>query len=160
MPGNRLTGVYLGSFHFRVTIAQGDPMDGFIRISPIVSETEEMTFKHGMDRVVRKAMGRTVFNEVVLERIYSGRDEFSVWRDQIVLGVEDRRMVKIEYLAPDGRTVIREYDLYNAWPKRWELPPMDAGSSTPAVEKITLSVERVVMAAGTGERTVAEQTQV
>jgi phage tail-like protein len=119
-----------------------------------------MTFKHGMDRVVRKAMGRTVFNEVVLERIYSGRDEFSVWRDQIVLGVEDRRMVKIEYLAPDGRTVIREYDLYNAWPKRWELPPMDAGSSTPAVEKITLSVERVVMAAGTGERTVAEQTQV
>ena len=156
MPGNRLTGVYLGTFHFRVTISGGDPLDGFIRISPVISETEEMSFKHGMDRVVRKAMGRTVFQEIVLERVYSGRDEFSVWRDNIVMGVEDRRMVKIEYLAPDG-TLIREYDCYNSWPKRWELPAMDAGSSSPAVEKITLAVERVVRTSGSGERQVQPQ---
>jgi len=145
MAGKNPTGQYQGGFHFRVTISGiNEPMDGFLKISEVTSETEQMTFKHGMDRVVRKAAGRTSFGDITLERVYSGLDEFSAWRDRIVNGEDDRRTVSIEFLRPDGATVVRRYECYNAYPSKWALPAMDAGSSNPAIEKITIAVERVV----------------
>ena len=138
------TNKYIGSFQFRVTV-QGinDPLDGFVKVSPIVSSTENLEFKHGLDRSVRKAPGRTSFDDITLERVYSGLDEFSQWRERIVNGELDRRTVAIEYLRNSGE-VVRKYSLYSAYPSKWELPEMDAGSSNAAVEKITLSVERVI----------------
>ena len=145
MAGKLPTGNYLGAFHFRVYIdGVNDPLDGFIRVSPINSKTESVEFKHGMDRVVRKAMGRTNWDPIVLERVYSGSDEFSAWRDRIVQGEDDRRTVKIEYLNNKGET-IREYDCYNCYPSEWKLPAMDGDKSSPAVETITLQVEKVML---------------
>lgn len=145
MPGATPTNSYMGSFHFRVLIdGINDPLDGFIKVSPIVSTTENVEFKHGMDRSIRKNPGRTVYDDVTLERVYSGLDEFSQWRQRIVDGEIDRRTVSIEFLRPDGATVVRRYELYNAYPCKWELPEMDAGASNTAVERITLAVERVV----------------
>jgi phage tail-like protein len=141
MPTNN----YIGSFHFRVQIEGiNDPLDGFIKVSPIVSTTENVEFKHGLDRAIRKNPGRTTFEDVVLERVYSGLDEFSLWRQRIVDGEIDRRTVSIEYLKPDGVTVVRRYELYNTYPCKWELPELDGGGSNAAIEKITLAVERVV----------------
>ena len=145
MPGPMPTNNYIGSFHFRVQIEGiNDPLDGFIKVSPIVSTTENVEFKHGLDRAIRKNPGRTTFEDVVLERVYSGLDEFSQWRQRIVDGEIDRRTVSIEYLKPDGVTVVRRYELYNTYPCKWELPEMDGGGSNAAIEKITLAVERVV----------------
>lgn len=138
------TNNYIGSFHFRVTVEGiNDPLDGFIRISSITSTTEAMDFKHGMDMSVRKAPGRTVFDDITLERVYSGLDEFHAWRKKIEAGQIDRRTISIEYLRPD-HSVMRRYVLVNAFPSKWELPAMDAGGSQTAVEKITLSVEQVL----------------
>lgn len=144
MAGPNPTNNYVGTFHFRVKIEGiNDPLDGFLKCSSITSSTENITFKHGLDRAVRKSPGRTNVEDIVLERVYSGLDEFAQWRQQIVDGAIDRRTVSIEYLKPDG-TVVRRYELYYAYPSKWELPAMDAGSSNAAVEKITLAVERVV----------------
>lgn len=145
MAGPNPTNNYLGAHHFRVTIEGiNDPLDGFVKVSPIVSTTENIEFKHGLDRSIRKAPGRTNFEDVVLERVYSGLDEFSAWRQRIVDGDVDRRTVSIEFLRPDGATVVRRYELYNCYPCKWELPEMDGGASNPAVEKITLAVEKVL----------------
>lgn len=144
MPGANPTNNYIGSFQFRVTIEGiNDPLDGFTKVSPITSTTENIDFKHGLDRSVRKAPGRTTFEDITLERVYSGLDEFSQWRERIVNGELDRRTVSIEYLRNSGE-VVRKYSLYQAYPSKWELPEMDAGASNAATEKITLSVERVV----------------
>ncbi len=148
MPGANPTNNYLGSFHFRLTIEGiNDPLDGFVKVSSITSTTENIEFKHGMDRSVRKNPGRTSYDDVTVERVYSGLDEFSAWRQRIVDGEIDRRTVSIEYLKPDGVTVVRRYELYNAYPCKWELPEMDAGGSNAAMERITLAVERVVQLA-------------
>jgi phage tail-like protein len=145
MPGPNPTNNYIGSFHFRVQIEGiNDPLDGFIKVSSIVSTTENVEFKHGLDRAVRKNPGRTTFEDVVLERVYSGLDEFSAWRQRIVDGEIDRRTVSVEFLKPDGITVVRRYELYNTYPCKWELPELDGGGSNAAIEKITLAVERVV----------------
>lgn len=138
------TNNYIGTFHFRVQVEGiNDPLDGFVKISPVTSTTEAMDFKHGMDRKVRKAPGRTLFEDMTLERVYSGLDEFHAWRKKIVDGDIDRRTVSIEYLRAD-HSVMRRYVLVNAFPSKWELPEMDAAGSNTAVEKITLSVEDVL----------------
>jgi phage tail-like protein len=147
MPGANPTNNYIGSFQFRVTVEGiNDPLDGFVKVSSIVSTTENIEFKHGLDANVRKAPGRTTFEDITLERVYSGLDEFATWREAIVNGTIDRRTVSVEYLRNDG-TMVRKYSLYNAYPSKWELPEMDAGGSNTAVERITLSVEKVVQEA-------------
>ena len=138
------TNNYIGSFHFRVTVEGiNDPLDGFLKVSSIVSKTESMEFKHGLDMSVRKAPGRTTYEDVTLERVYSGLDEMHAWRKAIEAGNIDRRTVSIEFLRPD-HTTMRRYVLLNAYPSQWELPELDAGGSANAVEKITLSVEQVL----------------
>ena len=119
----------LGSLRLRVTI-EGirAPLDGFIGVSAITSSTERI---------------RTAPEDVILEREYAGLDEFAQWHHRIINGPIDRRVVSIEFLRDDGATV-RTWSLVNAYPSRWVLPPMDADGSSPAVEVITLSAERVV----------------
>jgi phage tail-like protein len=148
MAGPNPTNNYMGSHHFRVTVEGiNDPLDGFIKISPIVSTTEQIEFKHGLDRSIRKNPGRTNFEDVVMERVYSGLDEFSAWRQRIVDGEIDRRTVSIEFLRPDGATVVRRYEMYNCYPSKWELPEMDSGASNAAIERITMSTEKVIQLA-------------
>ena len=142
MSGANPTNNYLGAFQFRVQVAGiNDPLYGFLKVSAITSKTEPIDFKHGMDRNIRKAPGRTSVSDVTLERVYSGLDEFAKWRQAIVNGEIDRRTVSISYLKPDGTTVVRRYELYNCYPSQWDLPEMNASSSATAIEKITLAVE-------------------
>jgi phage tail-like protein len=138
------TNNYIGSFHFRVTVEGiNDPLDGFMKVSSITSTTENVDFKHGLDSSVRKAPGRTTFDAITLERVYSGLDEFYAWRQAIEAGNIDRRTVSIEFLRSDHSTM-RRYVLLNAYPSKWELPAMDASGSQAAVEKITMESEKVI----------------
>ena len=147
MPGPNPTNNYIGSFQFRVTVEGiNDPLDGFIKVSAVTSTTENINFKHGLDRSIRSAPGSTKYEDITLDRVYSGLDEFAQWRESIVNGNVDRRTVSIEYLRNDG-SMVRKYSLYNAYPSKWVLPALDAGGSSSAVEQITLSAERVVQEA-------------
>ena len=138
------TNNYIGSFHFRITVEGiNDPLDGFMKVSSITSTTENVDFKHGLDSSVRKAPGRTTFDDVTLERVYSGLDEFYAWRQAIEAGNIDRRTISIEFLRSD-HSPMRRYVLLNAYPSKWELPAMDAWGSQAAVEKITISSEKIL----------------
>ena len=142
---NVRTDQYLGSFRFRVTVDTLDSSlvnQAWLRVSGVVSTSEEMEFMHGSDPYVRKGVGRTTYEDVTLERIYNGSDSFYSWRMEIETGGLTRKDVKIEMLKADG-TVSRTMMCRGAWPSRWELPEMDATGSEGAIERITLSVERV-----------------
>lgn len=137
------TNTYVGSFHFRVSIPNMESINqAFTGVSGVVSESEKMEFMHGTDPYVRKGAGRTTYEDVVLQRIYNGSDQFYEWRIQVEAGIVERRDIKIELLRPDG-SVARTMMCRGAWPSKWELPPMDASGSSAAVESISLTVERV-----------------
>jgi phage tail-like protein len=138
------TDQYIGAFNFRVSIPDvaGDINQAFVRVSGVVSVSEPMEFMHGTDPYVRKAVGRTTYEDVTLERIYNGNDAFYGWRMEIENGTVSRKDIKIEMLKPDG-TVSRTMMCRGAWPSRWELPEMDASGSQGATERIVLTVERV-----------------
>lgn len=136
---------YLGSHRFFVSLGGAAPADGFTTVSAIISVTEPITFKHGMDPYVRKAPGRVTWEDITLERVYCGDDAFAAWRDSIVNGSTDRRDVVIEFQDAAGG-MKKSYTLSSCFPVRWELPGLDATGSNSAIERITLAVESVFTA--------------
>jgi len=134
---------YVGTHNFQVKIEGIDVINTeFQSISGVVSESEEIEFMQGTDPYVRKTQGRVLYEPVTLERVYKGVDDFYGWRLEVENGNIERRDVTITMMDSAFRG-IRAMTLENAWPSKWEMPDMDASSSGPAIERITLTVERV-----------------
>ncbi len=137
-----------GSYHFLLEI-QGIISDtriivgGFKSVSGMDSETEIIEFKQGNDKVVRKKPGRTTFANIVLERGYTATDDLWNWRKNIEDGKIDRRSGSIIILDQDGQSEVARYNFYEGWPCKWHVPEMDSDSSSMAIEKIEIAIEKV-----------------
>lgn len=145
MPINydTLTDAYIGTHNFQVAITGVTEINAeFVTISGVVSSTEEIEFMHGPDPFVRKTAGRLTYEPIVMERVYKGVDDFYRWRLAVENGTIERKDVTIRMMNA-GFQVVRQMTLEGAWPTKWEMPDMDATSSRPAMERITLSVDRV-----------------
>jgi phage tail-like protein len=116
---------------------------GFKSVSGMDSETEIVEFKQGNDTIVRKKPGRTTYANITLERGYTATDDLWEWRLNIENGKIDRRSGSVIILDQDGATEVARYNFYEAWPCKWYVPDMAADSSSMAIEKIELAVERV-----------------
>lgn len=134
---------YIGTHNFQVEIEGIDIINTeFVSVSGVVSETEEIEFAHGTDPYVRKTAGRVIYEPVVMERVYKGVDDFYAWRLEVENGNIERRNVTVRMMDA-AFNVKRSMVLEGAWPSKWEMPDMDASSSGPATERITLVVRRV-----------------
>ena len=137
-----------GSYHFLLEI-QGVINDnkiivgGFKTVSGMDSETEIIEFKQGNDLIVRKKPGRTTYSNIVLERGYTATDDLWQWRKNIEDGKIDRRAGSVIILDQDGQTEVARYNCYEGWPCKWNAPEMDSDSSSMAIEKIELAIEKV-----------------
>ena len=137
-----------GSYHFLLEI-QGVISDnkiivgGFKSVSGMASETEIIEFKQGNDLIVRKKPGRTTYSNIVLERGYTATDDLWQWRKNIEDGKIDRRAGSVIILDQDGQSEVARYNFYEGWPCKWNAPEMDSDSSSMAIEKIELAIEKV-----------------
>ena len=137
-----------GSYHFLLEI-QGVINDnkvivgGFKSVTGMDSETEIIEFKQGNDLVVRKKPGRTTYANIVLERGYTATDDLFQWRKNIEDGKIDRRAGSVIILDQDGQTEVARYNFFEGWPCKWSKPDMDSDSSSMAIEKIEIAVEKV-----------------
>lgn len=134
---------YVGSHNFQVKIEGIDVINTeFVSISGVVSEAEEIEYLQDTDPYARKSVNRVTNEPITLERVYKGVDDFYGWRLEVENGNIERRDVTISMMNSAFQAV-RTMKLENAWPSNWEMPDMDASSSGPAVERITLTVERI-----------------
>lgn len=133
-----------GAFRFRVYIDNSDQAvnQAFTKVSGVQSESETMEYMQGTDAYVNTAPGRPKFADVELQRVYNGIDSFYKWRRAIERGEIVRRTVTIELLDVQNRFV-RAMSCIDAWPKAWYMPEMDSQTSSPAMERIVLSVSEV-----------------
>jgi phage tail-like protein len=137
-----------GSYHFLLEI-QGVISDnkvivgGFKSVTGMDSETEIIEFKQGNDLVVRKKPGRTTFANIVLERGYTATDDLFQWRKNIEDGKIDRRAGSVIILDQDGQSEVARYNFFEGWPCKWNVPDLDSDSSSMAIEKIELAVEKI-----------------
>lgn len=137
-----------GGYNFLLEVSGITPdqktiVGGFKTMSGMDSETEVIEFKQGNDMVVRKKPGRTTYANISLERGYTATDDLWQWRLNIENGNIDRRSGSIIVLDQDGETEVARYNFYEAWPCKWFVPDMDSDSSSMAIEKIELAVEKV-----------------
>jgi len=137
------TDLFKNAFCFEINV-EGftDVNQAFTRVSGIVSNSEAMEYMQGTDSFVRKNPGRVTFEDVTLERVYNGQDDFYTWRRSIEDGGTEKKPVQI-YMKDRQLQIVRHMTLVEAWPVRWELPELDASGSGAATERITLSVQRV-----------------
>ena len=137
-----------GSYHFLLEI-QGVINDnkvivgGFKSVSGMDSETEIIEFKQGNDLIVRKKPGRTTYANIVLERGYTATDDLWQWRKNIEDGKIDRRAGSVIILDQDGQSEVARYNFYEGWPTKWNVLELDSDSSSMAIEKIEIAVEKV-----------------
>ena len=146
--GNNNTEDLYGAYNFLLEIQNSDldtkvVVGGFKTVSGMDSETEVVEFKQGNDRVVRKKPGRTTYANISLERGFTATDDLWQWRKNIEDGIIDRRSGTITMLDQDGETIVAQFNFYEAWIQKWEVPTVDSGSSEMALEKITIEVEKV-----------------
>ena len=137
-----------GAYHFLLEI-QGVVADtkvvvgGFKSVSGMDSETEVISFKQGNDLVVRKKPGRTTYSNIVLERGFTATDDLWQWRKNIEDGKIDRRSGSVIIYDQDGQTEVARYNFFEGWPCKWTVPENDATSSSMAIEKLEIAVEKV-----------------
>lgn len=143
MPTEQL----FGNYNFLLEI-QGIIKDtkvivgGFKSVSGGDSETEIIEFKQGNDMVVRKKPGRTTYSNIVLERGYTATDDLWQWRKNIEDGKIDRRSGSVVWLDQDGSTEVARYNFYEGWPCKWSVPQANSDSSSMAIEKLEIALEK------------------
>ena len=134
---------YVGTHNFQVQVEGIAVVNTeFVSVSGVVSETERITFMNDVTGYAETEAGATLYEPVTLERVYKGVDDFYGWRLDVENGNVERRDVTITMMNAAFETV-RTMTLDSAWPSKWEMPDMDASSSGPAMERITLQAERV-----------------
>lgn len=135
-----------GGFYFEVFIdGMDDILQTFTKVSGSKSNSEGLEYMHGGDQFVQRAPGRPTFDNVTFERIYNGVDELYKWRRAIEDGIFDddsRRDVTV-YLKDSAGKDIRKMVLVKAWPISWNMPDLDANSSSPAIEIFELAATQV-----------------
>ena len=138
---------FIGGWNFKVKI-DGIPEthSKFVSISGITMETENIEFKYGEDKFLRRIPGKEKFGEVELSRIFQvGSSGFSQWRSSIATGKDDTRTVTIQVYHTDFEDIILEITLEQAYISKWESPELNAGASDGATEKITLVPHHIVV---------------
>ncbi|MAU10116.1 MAG: phage tail protein [Anaerolineaceae bacterium] len=133
----------IGQFNFIVEI-DGMESSAFLSVSGLSSETEVLLFRSGNDRsaAVRKLPGLQKYGDVTLKRGYIGNNDLYQWRQQIIDGAVDRRAVSI-LLLNENREEVSRFNLFEAWPARWELSTLNAKGTDIAIEELVLAVERI-----------------
>lgn len=143
MPTEELFGAY----HFLLEISgprnQRTIIGGFKSVSGMDSETEVVEFKEDDSKRLHKRPGRTRYGNIVLERGYTATDDLWEWRKSIEEGKNDRRTGSVIVLDQDGTTEVARYNFFEAWPCKWFGPQMHAASSTIAIERIEIAVEKI-----------------
>lgn len=139
MPTRRPEIDGLGSFNFRVEI-DGVAATGFTYVSLLEGFTAVLENRAGDQPAVRKQPGRSTVGNVVLRRHYRSGDELWQWYRSVSEGTMDRRAVSI-VIDQNDRTESHRYNLFEAWPVRWQLGTLDANADGILFEEVELAVE-------------------
>lgn len=130
------------NFNFTVEI-EGLEAAGFLEVSGIVAETEVVEYREGnMPGQALKLPGQTRFGNVTLKRGVSRSNVLWNWHKTVADGDADRRNVSI-ILLNTRREEVRRWNLYEAWPCKFETAPLHAKGNDVAIETLEIVCERI-----------------
>jgi phage tail-like protein len=123
---------------------------GVSKVSSLRRSSEVIDYREGGNAIIRKGLGRTKYEPIMLERGVTHDPDFEAWANaaqvldkgaanQSLAGL--RKEVRIELLNEEGQPVHR-FLVHRAFVSEYQaLPDLDAGSNTVAIEHIKLEHE-------------------
>ncbi len=130
------------SFNFAVEI-EGVVVGSFKEVSGLKCETEVVEYREGTDpNVVRLLPGISRCGPIVLEKGLTSSTELWDWYEQTLTGSVARKNGAVIMLSA-SHTEVARYNFYNAWPSKYEISPLNAGSSEVLIETVVLAVEMI-----------------
>ena len=134
------------NFRFRVEI-EGIVQAGFRECSGLGSEIEVIEYREGGDSTsaVHKLPGRVKYSDIVLKWGVTQSRELNDWHLAIIQGQLQRKNGSIVLLDASGVEAVR-WLFTDAWPSKFEGPTLNAAGNDVAIESLTLTCERMVLA--------------
>lgn len=117
------------SFHVEI---DGMSTGGFLRCSGLGGQVDVFEFAEGGSDRARRFAGDRRFGPIVLEKGFTTSQELYEW---FLRG--EPRDGAVVLLARTGEERFR-WEFVAGWPRRWEGPTLDAGSSRVAVERLEI----------------------
>ncbi len=117
---------------------------GFSEVSGLETDTDVIEYREGNDNLnsVRKLTGLTKVGDVTLKRGVTDDSSLWNWMNDVIQGNLTRQTVSIVLLDESHNPVVR-WNLYNAWPRKWSGPLLNAKSNEVAIENLVLCCERI-----------------
>jgi phage tail-like protein len=139
------------NFRFLVYLGQSTaPVAGVSKVGGLKRSSDVIEYRQGGDTIVRKGLGRTKYEPIVLERGVTHDQDFERWANAAQVldkGAastslkELRQQVRIELLNEAGQPVHR-YIVHRCWVSEYQaLPDLDAGGNAVAIEHVKLEHE-------------------
>ena len=133
------------AFNFLVEI-ENVTVAGFSEVSGLTSESDAMDWRHGPDDpIVQKIPGLTKVTNIVFKRGYTDSTELWEWRKKVLDGQTERQGGSI-VLLNEAREEVLRWNFREAWPCKWEGPPLNAKNSEVAIESFEICHEGLRMA--------------
>ena len=129
------------NFKFRVEIS-GITSAGFSECTGLSTEVDCVEYREGGDFVSRKLPGRSKYGSITLKRGVTKSSELQDWHKNILNGVADRRDGFVILLDDDLTPVVR-WKFFNAFPRKWDGPDLNAKGNEVAIESLELCCERI-----------------
>ncbi len=136
----------LGAFNFHVDVGDDGIKARFTEVSGLKADVEEFEIKEGgLNSRTHIRPGRVKWGPITLKKGLGDETFFNDWFMKVVNNTKDevRKDIKILLLDRDLSTTIRTWDIQGAWPKSWEAPSMNSGSSEIAFETLVLNHQGV-----------------
>ena len=136
-----------GNYNFLVEI-DGVAAAGFQEVSGLSVEIDVIAYRDGSDRTgaVRRMPGLHKVPDVTLKRGVAGQTDLYDWLRAVINGQAARRNIAISLLPEDRSGPVARWKLFNAFPVRFTLGPLNAKGTDVAMEELVLAAERLEIA--------------
>lgn len=142
----RVTGFRLDPFRaYRFVVdVQGILVGGFMTVEGIQCKADVYVVKEGgMNDGEHKLPGRVTYGDLTLSSGLTFADPMWLWYRSTIRGKPLRKNGTI-YLLDDLGLPVAWWNFFNAWPTEWIGPQFDASQTQIAVQRFTLTYERIV----------------
>lgn len=142
----------LRGLRYRIFIG-GKERAGYSEVSGLSMETDVKEYREGNDgQVVRKLPGTSKSSEITLKRGITTDTHLYEWylkmnHPKVGAKPDDqyKENVDIVLLSQDGKTKIRSWRIYDAWPSKYEESELKASDADVIAETLTLQNHGFVM---------------
>jgi phage tail-like protein len=138
-----LSGIYAGAssaFHVQI----GNVSEAmFTECSGLQAEVQVEEYAQGGENdTVHKLAGRVRYSNITLRRGVRFSDTLYLWWRQVLQGKITRKNVTILLFDPHMGSLM-QWQLIDAFPVKWVAPQLRAADSSPAIESLELTFERL-----------------